>query len=261
MKQTATGILVVSFGTSHAGTRARTIDAIQQEIQMVYPDLPIYHAWTSQMIIRKLKHTTGERIPTVSESLKQMEEDGITRVFIQPTHIINGIENDRMKEDALAFREHFTSISFGAPLLNSAEDMKTAVRIIANAFLDLPEEDALILMGHGSEHPSNTVYAAMDDLFKEMGYPNIHMGTVEASPSLDDVFHRLSEHPARALHLAPFMIVAGDHAVNDMAGDEENSWFRQCQNAGYQVTCHLKGLGEYPAVRRLFISHLMAVMD
>ena len=166
-----------------------------------------------------------------------------------------------MKEDALAFREHFTSISFGAPLLNSAEDMKTAVRIIANAFLDLPEEDALILMGHGSEHPSNTVYAAMDDLFKEMGYPNIHMGTVEASPSLDDVFHRLSEHPARALHLAPFMIVAGDHAVNDMAGDEENSWFRQCQNAGYQVTCHLKGLGEYPAIRRLFISHLMAVMD
>lgn len=261
MKQTATGILVVSFGTSHADTRTRTIDAIQKDIHNACPDLPVYHAWTSRMIIRKLKHTTGEQIPTVSEALEQMAENGITRVFIQPTHIINGIENDRMKEEALAFRKRFTSISFGAPLLNSTEDMKAAVRIIADAFPDLPKEDALILMGHGSDHPSNAVYAAMDYLFKDMGYPNIHMGTVEAYPSLDEVFHRLSEHPAHALHLAPFMIVAGDHAVNDMAGPQEDSWQSQCRNAGYQVTCHLKGLGEYPAIRRLLVSHLMAVLD
>lgn len=261
MKQTATGILVVSFGTSHAGTRSRTIDAIQQEIQSACPDLPVYHAWTSRMIIRKLKHTTGEQIPTVPEALAQMAQDGISRVVIQPTHIIKGIENDRMKEDALAFRDRFASISFGAPLLNSTEDMKAAVRIIADAFPDLSKEEALILMGHGSDHPSNTVYAAMDYLFKDMGYPNIHMGTVEAYPSLDEVFHRLSEHPARALTLAPFMIVAGDHAVNDMAGAEEDSWLSQCQNAGYPVTCRLKGLGEYPAIRRLLVSHLMAALD
>lgn len=261
MKQTTTGILVVSFGTSHAGTRARTIDAIQQDIQAAWPDLPVYHAWTSRMIIGKLKRTTGEQIPTVPEALEQMAQDGITRVYIQPTHIINGIENDQMKEDALAFRNRFASISFGAPLLSSLEDMKTAVQVIADTFRNLPEDEALILMGHGSDHPSNTAYAAMDYLFKDMGFPNIHMGTVEAYPSLEEVFGRLKEHPARALHLAPFMIVAGDHAVNDMAGEEEDSWLSRCQKAGYSVTCHLKGLGEYPALRQLLISHLRAAMD
>lgn len=260
MNHPTTGILIVSFGTSHADTRARTIQAIEEEVRKAYPDIPVYQAWTSHMIIRKLQDTTGESIPTVKEALDQMASDGIRQVYIQPTHIINGIENDRMIEDAQAFRDQFTSLSFGAPLLSSTEDLKETVRIIAKTYAGLNQDEALVLMGHGSDHDSNTAYAALDYLFKDMGYPHIHVGTVEAYPSLDQVFCRLKEHPARALHLAPLMIVAGDHARNDMAGESEDSWMSQCQKAGYPVTCHLKGLGEYPAIRRMFLSHLQAAM-
>lgn len=254
------GILVVSFGTSHPDTRAVTIDAIENEIRAFCPHLPVYRAWTSKMIIAKLKNTTGETIPTVREALSQMRKDGITDICIQPTHVINGIENDCMKEDASAFSEHFHSISFGAPLISSTEDMREIVRIIGSSFSHLSLSEALVLMGHGSEHYANTVYPALDYMFKEMGYPNIHMGTVEAYPELIHVTELLKKHDVKKVHLAPFMIVAGDHANNDMAGDENSSWKSVFENAGYDVTCHLKGLGEYPEIRNMLIRHLKAVL-
>lgn len=254
------GILVVSFGTSHPDTRAVTIDAIENEIRVFCPHLPVYRAWTSKMIIAKLKNTTGETIPTVREALSQMRKDGITDICIQPTHVINGIENDCMKKDASAFSEHFHSISFGAPLISSTEDMREIVRIIGSSFSHLSPSEALVLMGHGSEHYANTVYPALDYMFKEMGYPNIHMGTVEAYPELIHVTELLKKHDVKKVHLAPFMIVAGDHANNDMAGDENGSWKSVFENAGYDVICYLKGLGEYPEIRNMLIKHLKAIL-
>ena len=156
------GILVVSFGTSYSDTRAVTIDAIEKEIKGLFADVPFYRAWTSRMILSKLQETTGEKIFTVSEALLQMKKDGVTDVYIQPTHVINGIENDRMKEDALALQEFFHSISFGAPLLSSTEDMREVVQIIGSSFSNLNTSEALVLMGHGSEHYANTVYPALD---------------------------------------------------------------------------------------------------
>ncbi len=254
------GILVVSFGTSHPDTRAVTIDAIENEIRVFCRNLPVYRAWTSKMIITKLKNTTGEAIPTVWEALSQMRKDGITDICIQPTHVINGIENDCMKKDASAFLDHFHSISFGAPLISSTKDMREIVQIIGSSFSHLSPSEALVLMGHGSEHYANTVYPALDYMFKEMGYPNIHMGTVEAYPELIHVTELLKKHDVKKVHLAPFMIVAGDHANNDMAGDENSSWKSVFKNAGYDVICHLKGLGEYPEIRNMLVKHLKAVL-
>ncbi|MCI9217070.1 sirohydrochlorin cobaltochelatase [Lachnospiraceae bacterium 42-17] len=254
------GILVVSFGTSYSDTRAVTIDAIEKEIKGLFADVPFYRAWTSRMILSKLQETTGEKIFTVSEALLQMKKDGVTDVYIQPTHVINGIENDRMKEDALALQEFFHSISFGAPLLSSTEDMREVVQIIGSSFSNLNTSEALVLMGHGSEHYANTVYPALDYMFKEMGYPHIHMGTVEAYPELLHVTELLKKSDVKTVHLVPFMIVAGDHANNDMAGEEKNSWKSVFENEGYKVVCHLKGLGEYNEIRKMFVKHLKAVI-
>lgn len=254
------GILIVSFGTSHADTRRRTLTAIEDKIQASYPDLPVYSAWTSKMIIKKLGKTTGEKILSVTEALTLMAQDGITDVSIQPTHVMNGIENDRMKEEAQKLLPLFHSMRFGTPLVSCTEDMRALIQIVVDTYREVKEGEALILMGHGSEHHSNTVYAALDYMCKEMGYPNIYVGTVEAYPTLENVLESLKECPAKTIHLAPLMIVAGDHAMNDMAGDQEDSWRNICESSGYRTVCHLRGLGEIPAVQELFIRHLDRIL-
>lgn len=259
------GILVVSFGTSYENTRKVTINAIENAIRNAHPDTPLYTAWTSKMIMAKLLKTTGEKILNVSEALEKMIQDKITDVYIQTTHVINGIEYDLLKEDALKYQNSFASISFGKPLLSSTEDMQKVIRIVAEEFSDQlsyseSETEALVLMGHGTEHHSNMGYAALDYMFKQMGYPNIHIGTVESYPSLDQIFFLLKDTPVKKIHLAPFMIVAGDHANNDMAGEDKDSWAFRCKKAGYEVECHLKGLGEYPKIHKIFLEHLDEIL-
>lgn len=254
-------ILAVSFGTSHEDTRHKTIDAIEKAIADANPGIPVYRAWTSKMIISKLLKTTGEKIYTVSEAMNAMCHDGITDVYVQPTHIINGIENHLMKEDAMEYQDKFHSISFGHPLLTSTEDALETAKIIASEFACPGNDEAVILMGHGSAHDSNFVYAALDYILKAQGHNNIYVGTVEAYPSLPDVLKLLNKNPVKKITLTPFMIVAGDHAVNDMAGDSADSWVNICRAAGYETSCILKGLGEYPDIQNIFIKHLKRAMD
>ena len=154
-------ILIVSFGTSYENTRKRTIDAIERDIADAFPVCPVYRAWTSKMIIAKLKKRDGIIIHTVKEAMEQMLLDGITDVIVQPTHVINGIENDQMKADALSFRDRFSSIVFGNPLLTTEEDNQAVVQAVAGEFQDMDQETALVLMGHGTEHYANSVYAAL----------------------------------------------------------------------------------------------------
>lgn len=254
------GILVTSFGTSYEDTRAATIGAIENAIQKAYPDIPVYRAWTSRMIIAKLLRTTGEKIFDVREALAQMEKDGITDVYIQPTHVINGIENDRMKEDALSFRSHFHQISFGDPLVTSLDDMREMVKILTGAYDFLEADESLVLMGHGSDHYANSVYPALDYMFKEHGCHNIYIGTVEGYPELQQVRSLLKDKQIRKVHLAPFMIVAGDHVNNDMAGDSSDSWKEIFRRDGYEVVCHRQGLGEFREVQTLFLKHLSSIL-
>lgn len=253
-------ILVVSFGTSFPQTREKTIDRIEQRMGEAYPDWRIYRAWTSKMIMAKLLRRDGIKIPNVTEAMEQMLVDGITDLVVQPTHVINGIENDLMKKDALAFADRFHSISFGAPLLSDEQDNWDMIEAIHKEFPDLKDDEALVLMGHGTTHYANSIYAALDYAMKDKGYPNIHLGTVEAYPSLDSVIRLLKEQEAKKVILAPFMIVAGDHATNDMSGDDPDSWRSRVEAAGFAVECCMKGLGEYPAVQDLLIQHAKTAM-
>ena len=174
-EETKKAILAVSFGTSHHDTRKVTIDAIEEDMRKAFPGIPLYRAWTSKMIIKKVQNRDGVSIDTVKEAMQRMKEDGITDVFVQPTHVINGIENDRMKEDALQFRNDFQSISFGDPLLTNEQDSMGVIGAIAKEFSNLKEDEALVLMGHGTTHYANAVYAALDYTFKDRGYKNIFL--------------------------------------------------------------------------------------
>ena len=257
--ETKKAILAVSFGTSHSDTRAVTIDAIEQDFLNAFPDYSLYRAWTSKMIIKKLKSRDNIHVNTVKEAMEQMRADGITDVLVQPTHVINGIENDLMKEDALSYREFFHSISFGNPLLTTEEDSMEVIQAVADEFSGLKEEEVLVLMGHGTTHYANAIYAALDYTFKDKGYKNIFLGTVEAYPSMESLMRMVKEYNPSKVILAPFMIVAGDHAKNDMAGDDPESWYSQFKAAGFPVSTVVKGLGEYPGIRRLLVKHLTAL--
>ena len=249
-------ILVVSFGTSYEATRKVTIEAIEKDIAKAYPDYKLYRAWTSKMILAKLKKRDNLHINNVKEAMEEMIADGITDVIIQPTHVINGIENELMKEDALSYQESFHSIRFGTPLLTSEEDNQTVIDTIAGEFSYLKEDEVLVLMGHGTTHYSNAIYAALDYAFKDKGHPNIFLGTVEAYPSMLSLMKMVKAYAPKKVVLAPFMIVAGDHAKNDMAGDDPESWYSQFVQEGFQVESVLKGLGEYEGIRRLFVKHV-----
>lgn len=249
-------ILVVSFGTSHPDTRKKTIDKIEEEIQQAFPDHKVYRAWTSRMIIRKLKNRDGLVIDTVEEAMQRMKADGIQEVIALPTHVINGIENDSMAESVRKHAEGFASVKIGVPLLTTQQDNEELIEVLKEAWKEIPKSEALVFMGHGTPHYANSIYAALDYQFKDCECPNYFMGTVEAYPSIETLIRKVKEFAPERVHLAPFMIVAGDHAKNDMAGEEEDSWANQFKAAGFEVQCHVCGLGEYPGIRKMFIRHV-----
>ncbi|MCD7954403.1 MAG: sirohydrochlorin cobaltochelatase [Lachnospiraceae bacterium] len=259
MSESKKAILVVSFGTSYEETRKKTIDRIEECVRERFPAWKVYRAWTSGMIRQKIEKRDGIKIPDVKRALIQMAADGMTEVVVQPTHVLNGIENDQMQETVKACRHLFSKVETGKPLLTTREDNRRMIQIVVREMEPKPDE-ALVLMGHGTEHYANSIYAALDYQFKDMGYPNIFMGTVEAYPALDSLIRQVKEKGLEKVILAPFMIVAGDHAENDLAGADEDSWKSRFEKAGFEVTCVLRGLGEYPGVRELFLDHVLEAM-
>ena len=249
-------ILVVSFGTSYENTRKLTIEAIEHDIADAFPACPTYRAWTSKMIIAKLKKRDGLTIHTVKEGLEQMLLDGITDVIVQPTHVINGIENDQMKADALSFRDRFSSIVFGNPLLTTEEDNQAIVRVVADEFRDMDPDTALVLMGHGTEHFANSAYSQFENMLRDLGHESTYVGTVEGFPSLDYVIRRLKIREIKKVYVMPLMIVAGDHARNDLAGAEADSWDSILKADRFETEVIMKGLGEIDAIAEMFVKHL-----
>ncbi len=249
------GILVVSFGTTHPDTRRLTIEAIERRIEKAFPDYSFYRAFTSGIIIKKMKEREGISVMTVRQALKAMHRDGIRDVVIQPTHVINGVENDKMREEAMELKGWFSSLKIGDALLTTGEDNRAVIQAVAEEYGDLKEKEALVFMGHGTTHYANAIYAALDYEMKDMGYKNMFLGTVEAYPSLTSIFRILKEGEYTRVCLAPFMIVAGDHAKNDLSGASEDSWYTRFLREGYEVRCVLKGLGEIPGIQELLAEH------
>ena len=253
------GILVVSFGTSHMDTMEKTITVIEREITRRFPEWRVYRAFTSRMIVRKLKRTENMEIDTVEEALKRMAADGISEVIVQPTHIINGIENDRMMEDLMEHMSLFNRIRVGKPLLSSVDDYKKAIHGVMSE-VGLETGEMLVLMGHGTDHHANSAYPTLEYTFHALGYNQVLVGTVESFPELKNVMAKLEIAEKKKVALMPFMLVAGDHAKNDMAG-EEDSWKSELEDAGYEVRVIMKGLGEFEGIRKIFLEHIEEAME
>ena len=249
------GLLVVSFGTSYPETRKKNIEHLETLLAAAFPDRIFYRAYTSGIIRKKLWERDQILISGVKEAVQAALKDGITDLLVQPTHIMNGIENDQMKEDILSLGTYFDRISFGDPLISSTEDQFAVIEALMEEMPCLSDQEALVFMGHGSTHHANTLYAALDYAFKQAGHPGVYVGTVEAYPDVHAVLAQLRGKDIRRVYLTPFMLVAGDHASNDLAGEEADSWNSLFKAEGYQTSCILKGLGEYDGICDLYVRH------
>lgn len=254
-------LLAVSFGTSHEETRDKTIGAIEKNFAEAFPEYEVRRAFTSGMILNVLKRRDGIAIDDVTDAMERLIRDGFQEVLIQPTHVIPGDEYDDMVREVMPYADRFETLRIGKPLLYDTEDQRKVVRAVMEQFPDLGEREALVLMGHGTGHPINAAYAALDYLFKNMGYHNVFVGTVEAYPDIETILGVVDGFRPEKVVLMPLMVVAGDHAVNDMAGDEEDSWKIQFEQAGYNVECVLKGLGEFQSIRDIYLEHVEVMMN
>lgn len=255
-------MLVVSFGTSYNDSRDKTIGAIENALAEAYPDYEVRRAFTSQIIIDKLKERDGLEIDNVEEAMKRLVADGVKEVIVQPTHVMPGFEYNDVVDEVKPYETMFDSLIVGQPLLSEDADFEPLVKILAEETKEYNTEDtAVVWMGHGTEHDANETYTKLQETFKAAGYDNYIVGTVEAEPTLEDVIAAAKELGVKKLVLSPLMIVAGDHANNDMAGEEEDSWKSILTKEGFEVECVLRGMGEYKGVQQMFADHVKKAMN
>lgn len=254
-------ILVVSFGTSYNDSRDVTIGAIESDIAAAYPDYEVRRAFTAQTIIDILADREGLEIDNVTEAMERLVADGVKNVVVQPTHIMHGYEYDDMVEEIMAYADSFYSLAIGEPLLSSFEDYEAVTAaLLADNENAGSADTALVFMGHGTEHFANATYSELEAVMQAEGYTNAFVGTVEGFPTLEVVQGKLAVYGAKNVVLMPLMVVAGDHANNDMAGDEEDSWKTILTNAGYEVECVLEGMGQNAAIRAIYVEHVGAAI-
>lgn len=253
-------IIVVSFGTSYADTRKVTIEACEEKITNAFPEYDVRRAFTSQIIIKKLKERDNILVDNPTEALTKLRNEGFSEVYIQPLHVINGAEYDDVVAEASEFKEEFDKLVLGRPLLTNVDDYKKVVQALAEEMPERSEKEAVVFMGHGTHHDANAAYACLDYIFEDEGQNNVFVGTVEGFPTIDTVIKRLEKNNIEKVTLMPLMLVAGDHAQNDMAGDEEDSWKMILKGKGYEVETILRGLGEFPKIQEIYIEHLKTAM-
>ena len=249
-------LLVVSFGTSFNDSRRMTIGGIERALQKAFPDWSVRRAFTSQIIIDHVKNRDGEVIDNVAEALDRAVENGVKTLVVQPTHLMHGYEYTDLVEELAGYADAFESITVGEPLVSSEEDFALTAAVLADVTAAYDDgKTAIVYMGHGTEAASNEIYGKMQQLMTAAGYENYFIGTVEAEPSVDDVLTLVQAGSYERVVLRPMMIVAGDHANNDMAGDEEDSWKSVFETAGYDVECVLQGLGQSRVIQQMFVQH------
>ena len=259
MKEKA--LLVASFGTTYKETREKTIAAVEKDLAAAFPDYDVKRTFTSEKIIRILKSREGIVVDTTREALENIYQAGYKELIVQPLHILNGFEYHDVVVEMRAYAGKFESMKLGAPLLSSSEDYNDLVKALVKDMPEVGAGEAVVLMGHGTAHPANSAYPAMEYTFKRFGYNSVYVGMVEGAPELSDVMEMLERDGIKKVTLMPLMLVAGNHVELDMAGDEEDSWKSILTAAGYQVETILKGIGEVDAVRQMYVEHAQSAVS
>lgn len=252
-------ILVMSFGTTFKDTRAKTIDATVEAIKAAHPGVKVVTAFTSHIIIDRIKANEGIVYPTPEEALAALKAEGYTRVALTSLDIIPGMEYDYKDAVYQLHKNDFKKMSMGTPLMywqgqeGQADDITATMEALSTQFPKMGKKDAVLIMAHGTPHPANAYYSVMQSRLEELGYKNAYIFSVEGWPHLETVMPELKEKGIKNVTLMPLMMVAGDHANNDMAGDEPDSFKSILQANGFKVKTYLHGLGENAAVQKLFV--------
>ena len=277
-------LLVVSFGTSYNDSRVADIKGIEDALQEAYPDWSVRRAFTAQIIINHVQARDGEVIDNMQQALDRAVENGVKNLVVQPTHLMHGAEYDEMMEVLDSYNDKFESVSVAEPMLGEVgddatvinEDKAAVAEAIANAAvkdagyetMDAAAEDgtAFVFMGHGTSHTAKVTYSQMQTQMGELGYKNVFIGTVEGEPeetACAAVIEAVKDAGYKKVVLRPLMVVAGDHAENDMAGAEEDSWKSMFEASGAfeSVDTQITGLGSLPEVQQLFVEHTKTAME
>ena len=275
-------LLVVSFGTSFNDSRVADIKGIEDALQEANPDWSVRRAFTAQIIINHIQARDGEKIDNMDQALERAVANGVKNLVVQPTHLMHGAEYDEMCEAIEAYRDKFESVSIAEPMLGevgsdatviNADKEAVAKAITAAAVADAGFESldaakdagtAFVFMGHGTAHVAKVTYSQMSTQMQTLGYENVFIGTVEGEPeetSCEAVIEAVKAAGYTNVVLRPLMVVAGDHANNDMAGSEDDSWKTMFEAAGFTVDCQIAGLGEIADVQALYVAHTKAAID
>lgn len=253
------GILTVSFGTTVNETREKTISALEHAIKENFNEC-VHETAISSSFIQKILAKRGQNYNNVEQAIEKLFALGVQELYVQPTHLICGEEYDKIVRQAMQHSHKFVTIKIGKPLLSASRDLCTVAEIIAST-TPCESNECLILIGHGTEHFANAIYPAMDYVFKQMGYNHVFVGAVEGYPSANMAIDFAKKSGYTKAVFAPMMLVAGDHALNDMSGNDDDSWVNIAKAAGMQVRCCLRGLGEIPQIREVYIEHLKAIVE
>ena len=255
-------LLVTSFGTSYNDNRDLSIGAVETALADAYPEYEVRRAFTAQIVIDILEERDGHEIDNVEEAMERLVADGVKEVVVMPTHVMNGFEYDDIVKEVGEYADKFDSLKIGTGLLTDDADYEELVKILAEETASYnTEKTAIVFMGHGTHHEANATYTTLQEALNAAGYNNYFVGTVEGAPLVDEVLAKVDAGDYDKVVLLPLMIVAGDHANNDMAGDEEDSWKTAFTNAGYEVECVLTGLGQYAGVQQMIVTHAGEAMS
>ena len=275
-------LLVVSFGTSYNDSRVNDIKSIEDALQEAYPDWSVRRAFTAQIIINHIQARDGEKIDNMTQALERAVANGVKNLVVQPTHLMHGAEYDEMCAAIDDYRDQFESVSIAEPLLGEVgsdasvinADKEAVARAVAAAAVEASGFDSLeaakeagaafVLLGHGTAHVARVSYSQMSTQMQQLGYENVFIGTVEGEPeetACESVIEEVRAAGYTTVILRPLMVVAGDHANNDMAGSDDDSWKPMFEDAGFTVDCQIAGLGGIADIQALYIAHTQAAID
>ena len=277
-------ILVVSFGTSFNDSRAEDIGGVEKALQAAYPDWSVRRAFTAQIIINHVQARDDEKIDNMDQALERAVDNGVKNLVVQPTHLMHGAEYDELVETLDNYKDKFETVTVAEPMLGEVgsdatvineDKAKVAEAITAEAVktagfdsLDAAKEEgtAFVFMGHGTSHTAKISYSQMQTQMEQLGYENVFIGTVEGEPedtACEAVIEKLKNAGYKKVILRPLMVVAGDHANNDMAGDDDDSWKSQFEASGVfdSIDTQIAGLGEIDAIQQLYVAHTQAAID
>ena len=244
-------LLAVSFGTS-VPEAEKAIVCTEEALRKAFPDRKLLRAFTSRIICRKLERE-GRPVLSPEAAFERLAEEGCRDVLVQPTHLTPGDEYEKLCGIAAKYEASFERFRLGRPLICGEKDLLAVARAVLAHHP--AAKDALVLMGHGADNFANLIYPALQTAFRTLGADNVFVGTVEGWPRLADLIPLLRRGGFRRVELAPLMLVAGDHARNDMAGDEAESWKNVLSAAGFEVACRIEGIGEWPEIGALYAAH------